>query len=288
MKDKKEPLVSVIIPTYNRSDWLKEAINSVLEQTYKNYEILVIDDGSEEKISDLDILKNDKIRYFYNSNHGVAYSRNYGIKKAIGKYVAFLDSDDFWHRDKLKVQVSNLEETGAKWSQHNYYYYDDDQKKVTARINTYKYRDSYKYALFCSFKVQTSCFMADREAVISNNCYFDENKTFGEDVEFYLKMVKLYPLQCLNEYLGYFRIRGSNAGKDVKKQIISRAVFWNEHKLDQYVRNHMSQKTEYAYKWCTHINNEIILSCKFLSEVTYCIPWLIFKMESKRLEKRKI
>ena len=78
-----------IITNERMPEWLKKSINSVLEQTYDNFEILIIDDGSEEKISDLDILNNDKIMYFRNTNHGVAYSRNFGIKKASGKYIAF-------------------------------------------------------------------------------------------------------------------------------------------------------------------------------------------------------
>ena len=280
MSDNSKPLVSVVIPTYNRAEWLRKAINSVLEQTYDNFEILVIDDGSEEKISDLDILNNDKIMYFRNTNHGVAYSRNFGIKKASGKYIAFLDSDDFWTKDKLEIQVSNLENSDFKLSQHNYYYYDDELKRVVNRINTYKYRYSCEYSQFCSFKVQTSCFMVNREAVISNACYFDEEKTFGEDNEFYLKMMKLFPLQCVDSYLSYFRIRENNAGKDIKKQIKSRAAFWKEHQNDNYVRKHMSSKTVFAYKFCELINKDDILSSNFVSKIAYSIPCMIFKVES--------
>ena len=186
----------------------------------------------------------------------------------------------------MEVQVSKLEKSGFKWSQHNYYYYDDESQSVVNKINTYKYRDSYEYSQFCSFKVQTSCFMVDREAVILNDCYFDEKKTFGEDTEFYLKMMKLFPLLCIDCYLGYFRIRGSNAGKDLKKQIKSRAVFWKEHQEDNYVRKHISKKVVFAYSWCLLIDKEKILSSCYVAKLAYCIPWLIFKIESWKLEKR--
>lgn len=281
------PLVSVIIPTYNRSKWLVEAIRSVLNQTYGNYEILVIDDGSEENIANLSILKNNKIKYFRNENRGVAFSRNYGIKKAKGKYIAFLDSDDFWVKNKLEVQVKKLEETEYKWSQHNYYYFDDCTKKIISKINTYRYHKKYEYLQFCSFKVQTSCFMVERKAVIENECYFDENKTYGEDTEFYLKMMKLYPLQFIDDYLGYFRIRGTNAGKDIGKQFKSRAVFWKEHCNDLYVRDHMSLKVRFAYKYCFYFYKKLKKKSNLVFSIVYFLPWVLFKCQTYQLESRR-
>ena len=106
---KKQPLVSVIIPTYNRVAFLGEAIESVLAQSYQNYEILVIDDGS---IIDVKLkLKpyQDKIKYIYQENLGLAAARNRGIEEAKGEYIAFLDDDDLFEIDKLKTQVAVLE-----------------------------------------------------------------------------------------------------------------------------------------------------------------------------------
>lgn len=281
------PLVSVIIPTYNRAEWLKEAINSVLNQSYEHIEILVIDDGSEEKIAELDILKNERIKYFRNENHGVAFSRNFGMKKSRGKYIAFLDSDDFWDKEKLKVQVQKLEDSEYKWSQHNYFYYDDRKQKVVSKINTYKYRYNYDKLQFCSFPVQTSCFMVDREAVLNNNCFFDESKTFGEDSEFYYKMIQLFPLQFIDSYLGYFRIRGNNAGKDIRKQLRSRVVFWNEHGKEYYVNMHMSRRVKFAYKWCVGLSNILGMSTKLKCICIYLLPWLLFKFESYCLKSEE-
>lgn len=98
--------ISVIIPAYNRVNYLREAIESVLAQTYEKYEILVIDDGSTDNTRELVNNYADRIRYIYQDNKGPSAARNSGIKNANGDLIAFLDSDDIWHTDKLAQQVA--------------------------------------------------------------------------------------------------------------------------------------------------------------------------------------
>lgn len=104
------PKVSVVIPTYNRAKYICEAIDSVLAQTYKDHEIIVIDDGSTDNTKELLNKYETKIKYIYQENKGISAARNAGIKVAKGEYIAFLDSDDLWLSEKLKVQVKALEE----------------------------------------------------------------------------------------------------------------------------------------------------------------------------------
>ncbi len=96
--------ISVIIPTYNRYEVLKRALNSVFAQTYKANEVIVIDDGSSDETSQI-INDFPNIRYLYQKNSGVSSARNLGIKKATSKWIAFLDSDDEWHPDKLQEHL---------------------------------------------------------------------------------------------------------------------------------------------------------------------------------------
>lgn len=109
MMSQKLPLVSVVIPIFNRPKQLKKALESVLTQTYKNYEIIVVDDGSTPKLS-LSFHKNKKIKVLHHDkNRGAAAARNTGMKAAKGTYIAFLDSDDEWYPEKLRIQVNTLE-----------------------------------------------------------------------------------------------------------------------------------------------------------------------------------
>lgn len=277
-----EPLVSAVIPAYNRTDLLKEAVESVLGQTYSNLEIIIIDDGSTEDLLALDCMKDDRIRFFRNENHGVAYSRNFGMEKAKGKYIAFLDSDDIWLPDKIKIQVEAMEREHAQWSQHSYYYYYGSNGARKA-INTYRYRKNIKKIQFCSYKVQTSCFMVEREAVKRAHALFDESRTFGEDNEFFYQMSSLYPLLCIDEYLTLFRIKETNAGRDVKKQIESRAFIYEKHGGESEFLINTGKLTRIAYKMCYNFckKHNSIDSAPVL-KLVYALPWLIFKIETKR------
>ena len=101
-------IVSVILPTYNRANYIKDAIESVLNQTYRNIELIIIDDGSTDNTQAViePYLKDNRIRYIRRENSGAAAARNKGLALKTGKYVAFIDSDDIWEKDKLEIQLA--------------------------------------------------------------------------------------------------------------------------------------------------------------------------------------
>jgi glycosyltransferase involved in cell wall biosynthesis len=105
----KSPKVSVVIPTYNSAVMVKEAIESVLSQTYSNFEISVVDDGSTDDTEKVVRQFGDRVRYFKQANQGVSAARNAGIKQARSEYIAFLDSDDLWLPEKLAEEVPLLD-----------------------------------------------------------------------------------------------------------------------------------------------------------------------------------
>ncbi|MFX1502247.1 MAG: glycosyltransferase family 2 protein, partial [Promethearchaeota archaeon] len=104
-------LVSIIIPTYNRGNVIRETITSVLNQTYQNFQIFIIDDGSNDETTNIVQSFNDKrIKYIFQTHSGLpAKGRNTGLKKIKGEYVAFLDSDDIWFPRKLEIQINLFE-----------------------------------------------------------------------------------------------------------------------------------------------------------------------------------
>ena len=110
MNSKPLPLVSIIIPTYNHANFLGKALRSLLDQTFKNWEALVIDNQSSDGTNKIiKKFKDSRIKYFKISNKGIiAKSRNLGIKASKGKWIAFLDSDDWWTKNKLEVCVKNI------------------------------------------------------------------------------------------------------------------------------------------------------------------------------------
>lgn len=105
------PLVSIILPTYNRYEFLKRAIDSVLLQSMTDWELIIWDDGSNDGTADYcQSLFDKRIRYFWHANRGVSFARNRAIEKSGGRYLAFLDSDDEWLPEKLSVQMEILDQ----------------------------------------------------------------------------------------------------------------------------------------------------------------------------------
>ncbi|PCJ19406.1 MAG: glucosyl transferase [Gammaproteobacteria bacterium] len=105
------PKVSVVIPLYNTERYIQECISSVLCQRYSDFEVLVIDDGSTDQSADLvNQIDDPRIRYVYQDNRGLPGARNTGIRLAKGRYIAFLDADDYWHPNKLAMHVRHLDE----------------------------------------------------------------------------------------------------------------------------------------------------------------------------------
>jgi len=130
-----EPLVSVIIPTYNRSRFLGEALDSALNQTYKGMEILVVDDGSTDGTSQLVRKYGPRIRYIYQERSERSSARNRGVRESCGDYIAFLDSDDIWLPEKLERQVKVLndnEEIGVVYT--GVQFIDEDGRAYEGKI----------------------------------------------------------------------------------------------------------------------------------------------------------
>lgn len=103
-----DPKVSVVIPAFNAEEFITETIDSVLAQTYRDYEIIVVDDGSVDNTAELVRQFGNPVRYIKTENRGPSHARNVGIREAQGQYVAFLDADDLWTPDKLAIQVEFL------------------------------------------------------------------------------------------------------------------------------------------------------------------------------------
>ena len=107
-------MISVVLPSYNRAHILPRAIESILGQTYKDIELIIVDDGSSDNTAEVvGSFSDSRIVYVRQENAGACAARNNGIAHARGDYIAFQDSDDIWHQDKLEKQLATLQNTGA-------------------------------------------------------------------------------------------------------------------------------------------------------------------------------
>lgn len=202
--------VSVIIPFYSHLDWLYEAIESVLAQTYPIHEIILVNDGSKEDMTKFLAKYGDKIIYIYQKNAGSAAARNYGIRRATGDYIAFEDSDDIWFPTKLEKQVAFMESTGARWSHVGFNYWWPITGKTILVDSSRDYDDVYLQR-HISTKIATPAVMLDRTIYREHDFYFPEETRNGEDDQLYTELSKYYPLALVQEPLVNVRMRGNNS-----------------------------------------------------------------------------
>lgn len=176
----REPLVSVVIPVYNGTDYLKEAIDSVLNQTYSNIEIIVVNDGSVDQGQTENIARSygSRIHYIYKENGGVATALNTGIRQMNGQYFSWLSHDDIFYPDKIQKQMRLLEETNDRIAACAYNIFFDSGRKVPIPfISFYGYKS-----------IQNSVFsvlhaLIQFGGVLLKKELFDEYGVFREDLK---------------------------------------------------------------------------------------------------------
>lgn len=205
MKSNQDDLVSVIIPFYNEKFYFEECIQSVLDQTYKNIEIIIINDGSKsEFLQILEEVKNknpDKVLLYHKENGGVSSARNLGIKKAIGKYISFIDADDAWLPNKIEHQINKIKSKNINFIHGAYLILDQNQKLkgkfIPKNIN---YSDLIKS---CDIGLSTVMISAN---VAKENLF--PNISTKEDYVCWLKIIKkLGYLQCDEKVVSIYRKR---------------------------------------------------------------------------------
>ena len=202
--------VSVIIPTYNRSSYLVEAIDSVMSQTYKACEVLVIDDGSSDDTREAVNRYAGGISYIYQDNKGPSAARNNGIRNAKGDLIAFLDSDDIWHPEKLEKQVAVfVENPSVGLIATGYVDIDTRYEPIKSivltsnEINCAKRKELYKnFFATSSVMVQKTCFYKAG--------LFNEELHFAEDWEMWIRILEYYSFDYIPELLMQYRVHPIN------------------------------------------------------------------------------
>ena len=214
--------VSVIIPFYNNKEWLEEALESVFNQTYRNIEVVLVNDGSREDISDILKKYESKIIYLKQDNQGPGAARNNGVRKATGYYVAFEDSDDVWLPEKLEKQVALMESSGAAWCHTGFYnWWPKNNKKI--RVNSSRDYDDIYLQRHVSTKIATPSVMIKRDVLASGSFMFPEDIRNGEDGSLYTELSKYYPIALVQEPLVKVRMRGTNSKNHAYERFILNA-----------------------------------------------------------------
>ena len=246
--------ISVVIPTYNRKETIKRAMDSVLSQSYQNFELIIVDDGSTDETQEIinKFLPHEKIKVISIDNSGVSKARNIGIQNADSKWIAFLDSDDEWHTDKLTRQMKVIEDdpdavlihTNEVWIRNGKHL---KQKGIHKKYGGFIFD---KCIPLCNISPSTSLI---KKSVLEEVGMFDEKFVVCEDYDLWLKISSKYKVHFIedssvNKYGGhddqlstmykamdYYRVKSLDNILDIREL---------SHKNVQLVREMIISKSE--------------------------------------------
>lgn len=249
-------LVSIIMPSYNTAKYIGESIDSVINQTHTNWELIIVDDCSTDNTDEIvkPYLDDSRIKYLKNNkNSGAAVSRNYALREAKGKWIAFLDSDDIWYPEKLEKQIDFMMKNNYSFSYTAYEQIDEASKKMNIWVSGPKRINKRQQYNFCWQGCLTV--MYDREKV---GLIQIEDLKKNNDYAIWLKAIEKADCHLLNECLAKYRIRTGSISRHSKLRLIKhhyilykegehknavsssiitvRNLFWGVYKKTRYVK----------------------------------------------------
>lgn len=230
------PYFSIVIPTYNRGKYIKYAINSILKQTYSNYEIILVDDGSSDDTREVikEYIENGTIKYIYINNSGVSSARNTGIHNSIGDWVAFLDSDDEWAPTYLEYQCRNINKNPMICA----HMCNSEIVEISGRrvnifndkniISIFNGIDALTLVRPLYFVVKYRLTILDsiviNRAILLKTGLFDESISIGEDLDIIIKVSCLGSIAIYKEVLVYI-IRRQESIDNLTSLLIKKGIY---------------------------------------------------------------
>lgn len=215
----KQELVSIIMPTYNCGKFIEETIQYVLAQTYQNWELLIVDDCSTDNTKEIVnkyIAKDNRIKYeVLENNSGAAIARNVALKKAKGKYIAFLDSDDLWNKDKLEKQVKFMQENNYYFTYTNYRTINEESESLNRVVTGPKKVTKAGMYNYCWPGCLTVMYNREKVGLVQI-----ENLKKNNDYAMWLKVIQKANCYLLNEVLASYRIRTGSISNQSKIKLI--------------------------------------------------------------------
>ena len=198
-------LISVIMPTYNRANIIGRAINSVLKQSYKNFELIIVDDGSKDNTYSVIKQINDKrIKYYnYDCNRGANFARNYGLKKSTGNFIAFLDSDNVWGEIYLELRIKKIQcsqkNVGAVFGcveiiRQDGFNYIFPNSEICANLRKNSSKNVIIEKMLCDNIIDTNTILIKKECIVAEGNGFDENLERLQDWEYFFRLL------CFTDY----------------------------------------------------------------------------------------
>lgn len=269
------PIVSIVIPTYNRAKDLNRALKSVQAQTYINWEALIVDNNSDDSTDEVVIGFNDKrMKLFKINNNGViAASRNMGINQSVGEYIAFLDSDDWWLPQKLEISLQYLQK-GADIIYHDLFLVrNSGQKRFFRKTITYKLKTPVFDDLISKGNALTNSSVIVRKQILDSINGLSEAPDLiaTEDYDAWLRISKITDkFTRVNKSLGYYWVGGGNTN-NLERQL--KAVNAIESRYSEEICN---LKTSRSIYWLPYAKGRAYFKLRSFESSKKCLRSIQF------------
>ncbi|MEC4813844.1 MAG: glycosyltransferase family 2 protein [Scytonema sp. PMC 1069.18] len=212
------PKVSVIIPAYNAMMYLPATLESVLQQTFTDFEVLIVNDGSSDNIVEwVGAIKDQRVKLLTQPNQGVSVARNTGISNSEGEYIAFLDADDLWESTKLDKQVRSLEAHPSVGLVYTWTAFIDECGKLTGVSIVSHAEGNVWEQIVVRDMVSTGSSPMIRRVCFDTVGVFDSNIKIGEDRDMWSRIAAHYPFAVIKEPLTLYRRHDNNTTKSSRK-----------------------------------------------------------------------
>lgn len=289
------PKVSVIIPAYNAMAYLPETIANVLQQTYTDFEVVVINDGSTDHVQEwITQVKDSRVRLVSQKNRGLAGARNRGIEESQGEYLAFLDADDLWESTKLAQQVEILDSEPEVGLVYTWVAYIDEQGNSTGRVvnnpNNQQEGNIWRKLTAGNVVECGSVAMVRRECLLKCGVFDSNLGSFVEDWDMWLRIARLYPFRVIKKILVYYRQVTNSASRNWDQmaksyQLVIEKAFSNAAWEDLPLRNRSYGTANLVLGWkaLQSQGQDYQQASYFRSQAIKHDPWLFFAKEHLRL-----
>lgn len=232
-----DTLVSIIIPAYNAAPFISETIQSVQNQSYQHWELIIVDDGSKDDTQAVvqPFYEDSRINYFRKENAGVSIARNTGFEKSSGTYLAFLDADDVWRENRLEKMLKRFGEDEDLGLVHSYVQEIDQDSHLLETIHKGKegyILDSLLLWDGCNIPAPSSILV--KREVVDNIGGFSPELSTAADQEFFFRVASQYKIGMVKEVLGLYRMHDKNMHKNIQhmeEDHVRAYLLANQHQL---------------------------------------------------------
>ena len=287
---------SVVIPLYNKEKYIKKTLDSVLNQTYSNFEIIVVDDGSTDKSCEIiESIKDDRIHLIHKKNGGVSSARNRGIQEAKGEFIAFLDADDEWLPNKLEKQyILHKKNPKLIWSSSGYILINKNRKDKKNIFHQEGVLTDAIDAIVDGLKIFTSTVIIKREVFKNSRLLFNEKAITSEDREVWYKMACIYPeMGYIKEILSIYtrEVNDSLTATTLKNKTFDFLTI--KDRISYELNNILDNRKEKLIEYLDEFNRRTIIllwskTKSFQDDIAYFEPYIDNKLINRLVKWQKL